>query len=174
MNTLKNIGIGAVGVLFAVVVALTMGHTAVKEVNTAFGSATSPDIQSPYFSFGGVRQWAGSTDNLIQASTTICAIQSPAGTSTLEVGSIQLSVSSSTASTVTLAKSTVPNGSSTIFQSNSVSAGAQATITTLATTTSAGVTNYTFAPNTYFVVSMGGGTGTYSPTGSCKAIWVQN
>lgn len=138
------------------------------------GSVSSPDIQSPYFSFGGVRRWGARTETLNSATTTVCALQAPAATSTLEFASIRFSVSSTTASTVTIAKATTPYATTTLLASGSVAANAQATL--VASTTNSVVVDGigVFAPNTYLVVGMAGGAGTFSPTGVCQATWVQN
>lgn len=133
------------------------------------GSVSSPDIQSPYFSYGDVRFWAGSTNNLAQATTTVCAIQAPASTSTLQYGSIRFSVGSTTASLVTFAKAATAFATTTSLGQFTVAANAQGTAfasTTLGTAI--------FAPNEWFVVGMQGGVGTFSPTGRCLAEWVQN
>lgn len=136
------------------------------------GSVTNPDIPSPYLSFGGVRRWAGSTTNLNQATTTVCAIQAPVATSTLVSGGIRFAVSSTTASTVTIAKATTAFATSTLLNTVSVGANAQATVLAASTTLSAlEQTNRTFAPNEWLVVGMAGGVGTFSPSGLCEATW---
>lgn len=153
-----------------------------KSAPIKVGAATSPDISSPYVSWGDLRHWAYRTISLNQATTTICAIQSPASTSTLSVNSsIQLTVSTSTASILTLAKATTAFATSTVLATSSVAANAQIT-TTAATTTIATdavtktltIADRIFAPNTWFVVGISGGTGTFSPTGTCEAEWVEN
>jgi len=130
------------------------------------GAVSSPDIMSPYFSFGGVRHWAGRTDSLTQATTTVCALQSPSATSTLETAFINFTVSSTTASTVTLAKATTAYATTTSLGAITLSANAQG-IAVASTTGS-----HIFSPNTWFVVGMAGGIGTFSPTGTCQAVWV--
>lgn len=138
------------------------------------GSVSSPDIQSPYFSFGGVRHWGARTETLTSATTTICALQSPPATSTLEFASIQLTTSSTTASTVTIAKATTAFATTTLLGNGSISANAQGTIVA-STTNSVNPSGLgVFSPNTYLVVGMAGGIGTFSPVGSCIATWVQN
>lgn len=173
---IKNIIIGIAAMIAVVSAGLFLNST--NDISTVIdkpaGAVSSPTLMSPYFSFGGVRQWARSTGSLTQATTTVCAIQSPAATSTLEMGSIQFTVSSTTASTVTLAKASTPYATTTSLGSHAVAANAQATI--LATTTATvGIGDKTiFEPSTYFVVGMAGGTGTFSPTGTCKAVWIEN
>lgn len=150
------LGLGAIG---------AFGHHS-AEPTQLLGAVSSPDIMSPYFSVGGVVEWKAHTITLTQASTTVCAIQSPAATSTLSSANILFSVSSTTASTVTLAQSTTPYATTTSLGSITLAANARGQA--LASTT-----GVVFSPNTYFVVSMTGGIGTFSPTGVCQASWQQ-
>lgn len=162
-------GVAVLGVLFP-----KATNTVVEKViEKPLGALSSPDIMSPYISFGGVRQWA-QRGTFRSASTTIASIQSPVATSTLLSATCDFDVSSTSASTVTFAKDTDESGSSTPLQSFSVSAGAQAHLSLPATTTTAGMSNLVFAPSSYFNVTMGGGNGTYSPTGGCNLRWVEN
>jgi hypothetical protein len=159
-----------------IVVALVIGgvknETSELLNGPSVGSVSSPDIASPYLSFGDVRRWASHTGSLTQATTTICALQSPAATSTLVLGTLRLDVSSSTASTITYAKAATPYATTTLFNSVAVAANGQAAILAASTTVSALTqTNAIFAPNQYLVVGMQGGVGTFSPTGSCNAVW---
>lgn len=132
------------------------------------GALSGPDLPYPYFSFGGVPQWANRTDSLTQATTTVCALQSPSSTSTLDFASIRLDVSSTTAATVTLARAATAFATTTSLGAISVPANAQG-IAVASTTGS-----HIFPPSTWFVVGMAGGIGTFSPSGSCRAIWVQS
>lgn len=154
----------AVGSVFVATLIFVGIQTATKP-DFSVGASTSPDISSPYISFGDVRLWASHTGSLNQATTTICALQSPASTSTLVRGTILLTVSSTTASTITLAKATTPYATTTSLGASAITANGQGYA--VASTTG----SHIFAPNTYFVVGMAGGTGTFSPTGSCNATW---
>lgn len=112
------------------------------------------------------------TQALDTATTTVCSLQSPSATSTLESGAITLDVSSTTASTITIAKAATAFATTTLIRSASVSANAQATIIAASTTLSAlEQTNRIFGPSEWLVVGMAGGTGTFSPTGDCWANW---
>lgn len=142
-----------------------------KPEDKATGALTSPAIMSPWFSVGGLEEWETKAD-LTTSTTTVCAIQAPAATSTLSGGGINLVVSSTTASTVTIAKATTAFATTTLIRSASVSAGAQGAVLAASTTISAlEQTNRTFAPNEWLVFSMTGGIGTFSPTGNCSAIF---
>lgn len=163
---LKNVSISLVAVGL-----LVMGGLAINKdqvVTQPVGAISSPDLNSQYFSFGGVRQWAGRTDSLTAATTTVCAIQSPAGTSTLVSFSLRLDVSSTTASTVTVARAATAYATTSAIETVSVGANAQALV--IASTTVQKDLR-TFGPSTWLVGSMAGGTGSFSPSGSCRAVF---
>lgn len=134
------------------------------------GALTGPDIPYPYFSFGDVRSWANAK-SLVTATTTICALQSPTATSSLEFGSLNLDTSSTTASLITIAKSATAFATTTII-GNQYNVGANAQAAIIASSTPS-AENLTFAPSQWLVFGMQGGTGTMSPTGKCQAIWRQ-
>lgn len=134
-------------------------------VRDSAGAISSPDIQSNYFSYGGVRHWGVRTESLIQASTTVCALQGPAATSSLRFASIRLNVSSTTASNVNFGVGPTPYAISTAIGGQAVAANAKADV--VATST------LIVSPNAYVVFTMSGGTGTFSPTGNCEATWIE-
>lgn len=158
--------------VFGLVLALVLGGVAVsrpaqvvKEVAVKAGSVASPDLPFPCLSVGGVRRCSGQMSPT-QATTTICAIQSPAATSTLVGLGATLTVSSSTASRLVIASSTTAYATTTHFASTDIAANAQMTL--VSTSTRA---DKVISPNTWFVFSMNGGTGTFSPSGSCFATF---
>lgn len=128
-----------------------------------------PVINGPYIQYGGVTTYAARTDNLNQASTTACSLQSPAATSTLVLGSsgIRYEVSSTTAVTAKFYKAANPDTATTFLFGAALSANAKGTIVA---TTSADA--FVFGPNQWFNVVQTGGTGTYSPSGACQAQFV--
>lgn len=148
------------------------------------GAVSSPDINSPYFSFGGVRQWAGHTDTLNQASTTICSLQSPAATSTLRFADVKLTTGTTTAIALEMAKDTTPSATTTRLGYIVLGSGDRVTlIAGVASTTSfsaSGVSHtkddsdLIFAPNTYLNVKYGAALGALNVlVGSCNAIWAE-
>lgn len=163
---LASVGIGAV-----------VGHSGKSPV-VQVGAATSPDISSPYFSYGGVRHWAAQT-GLRAGTTTVCALQSPASTSTAQTIGVKIDNASSTATIWDVAKASTPFATTTLLGSAySVGAGAQAFIRA-STSPTAGDASV-FAPNTYVVIgvrqaiSAGDTAGTgFVPTGICEASWVE-
>ena len=146
-----------------------------KQTSTVLGSVASPDIMSKWFSFGGVRQWAGKLEALATASSTVCAIQGPAATSTLGHGSVRFTLASTSAISVDLAKGTTQYATTTkIGSTYGIAASAQATIVASSTGSVAG-NGTIFAPNDWFVVrfneySNSSGAGN-APTGVCEAQW---
>lgn len=154
----------AVALSITAIVVSVMGGSSVAD---KFGAVSSPDIPSPYFSYGDIRFWGAKTTSLTSATTTVCSLQSPAATSSLVTAAVRLTTSSTTASTVTLAKATTPYATTTSLGAISVSANGQGVA--VASTTG----SHIFAPNTYFVVGMQGNTGTFSPVGVCQATWME-
>jgi hypothetical protein len=134
------------------------------------------DIPSPYFTFGGVREWAR-RNTLAQATSTVCAIQSPVATSTLVGASIRFDLASTSAVSVDLAKGTTQYATTTkIGTTYSIAASAQATIVASSTGSVAGDATI-FAPSTWFLVrinelSSSSGAGN-APTGICQAVFRQ-
>lgn len=128
-----------------------------------------------------------------QATTTVCAIQAPAATSTMIDGGANFSISSTSASFVTIAKATTQYATTTILATSTVSANAQgysdamatssnpsgvtATPLSISTANQLVLTDRTFAPNTWMVVGMAptaaqsGGGATFSPVGYCHATF---
>lgn len=130
-----------------------------------FGSATGPQISSPWFSFGDVNHWASKVSVSPTGSTT-CAIQSPPATTTLVTA---------TASYSRLASTTqVEIGYATTPMATTTSLGQQTVLTTggvvIASTT---LSTLVVAPNAYINVKIGGGStaGTVTPLGTCVAVF---
>ena len=154
---------------------------------------SSPDVMSPWFSFGGVRQWAAHDESLNAASTTACQLQSPAATSTLQFGSLQLTVSTTSISIIEIAKSASTNNTATTTKiGNVITLSASATNVSIVASTSPSTQAFAdgasagkvgaliFAPNEWLVFKMlpadtdaDGTIGTVSPTGVCQAVWTQ-
>lgn len=162
----------AVGVGF-VAIALKGPVSVGPDGKVQVGSVTNPEIPSPWVAWGGVFNYAGSLTALKTATTTVCAIQSPAATSTLENFQIRFDVSSSMASIVTIAKSNTAFATTTQLGTDyAIAAGAQAFIQA-SSSPQAGTANI-FGPNQWLVVGMRGGAGTFSPTGTCQANWISS
>jgi hypothetical protein len=131
----------------------------------------------PYndFSIGGLRTWTYKYP-MATATTSVCSILSPAATSTLDLSktAVVFTVSSTSASKITIAKGLNTTATTTQFGTTySLAGNEQAVI--LASTTAAqdNLDINIFAPNTSLNVGMQGGVGTFSPTGFCTASFVE-
>ena len=126
-------------------------------------------IPSQHFTWGDVTRWTFRTDNLNAATTTPLAIQAPAATSTLALGSgCRFEVSSSSAKAIRFAKATSPNATTTFLFGANIAAGAKGTVVA-----STSIDAFVFEPNSWLTMSMVGGSGVDSPSGSCHATFVQ-
>ncbi len=174
-NYLITAGI-ALGVVLLVLVAKPKTPTPtaqeVAQELKALGAVSNPDIQSPYFSFGGVRYWGQrGTSN---ASTTPCAIQSPAATSTLVYASFSVASTSATATYLEFGKDTTAYSTTTSLGIVSIGANVKGTAVASSTANWANVDGSTvFTPNTYLVAKVMNAA--YAQlSGTCQAVWVQN
>jgi len=59
------------------------------DVEVKFGALSSPMIPSPFLNWGGVSEWRSGND-LRTATSTLCALQSPAATSTLRTATLRV------------------------------------------------------------------------------------
>lgn len=164
--------IGGVAVLALVVAGVAVSKPAqVVERTIQVGAVSSPDIISPYFSFGGVRQWA-THQSVAQATSTFCAMQSPAATTTLLRASVNLTFASSSAQNVVLTRASTQYATTTLLGQLSTPAGGQGVIVATTTTLTDGIV----APNSWITAGWTGalGDGTNSaPVGTCNAIFVE-
>lgn len=147
-----------------------------------FGALSSPDIPWTYLNWGGVIRPQNSMV-MNTGTTTPCSIQSPAATSTLESFSARFDTSTSTTPTYFVAQSKIMTSTTTATtqvatQLITVAGTANEVgrlIDLVATSTSAGVAaGWVFPPNSFINLAIAGGTGTFSPSGECKATWIQN
>lgn len=167
MKTILGMLFGAVLVIAGVFTG-SLFHAA-----PAPGSITGPDSYATYQSVNGVTIFFNRVKMSV-GTTTPCTIKSPTATSTLDLASgASFTTSTTTASVVTFNKSTAPATTGTSLGVGNLAANAKGTILA-STTISSTLVDPTkvFAPNTYFVMSMTGGTGTYSPVGFCQANFI--
>lgn len=165
-------------IITGLVIALGLGvFGTVKQSQTVvvksetLGSVASPDSTFKYIGVGGIRTYFAS-GNLTTATTTVCSLVSPAATSTLQSAGITLTTSSTTASTVRIARAagTNNNASTTVFAIMDVAANAQAEVIATSTMTNT-LTDRVVKPNSRINFSMSGGVGTFSPVGVCHATF---
>jgi len=144
----------------------TVVREVVKEIREEpnLGALSSPNIISQYLSVNDVRSWYGHTDSLNAASTTVCAFQGPAATSTA-TWAVKLDSSSTTASILQFGTGAFSTATTT-RSGTDVAVGANAKAAAFASTT-------IIAPYGWVTVGMRGGTGTHTPTGACSAIFTE-
>ena len=162
--------IGSV-VILSNVRSIGTGQNTFVEKLVDLGSVSGPEITSDFLSVNGVEtHYRYSKFN--SATTTVLALRSPlSATSTLDSFVCNFAVSSTTASTVHIAKATTAFATTTNINTYAIGADAQATIVASTTGSVAGDATI-FAPGTYAVVGMTGGAGTFSPTGGCSAEFI--
>ncbi len=168
IKTVLVSGVVALVVALLAVFSFGGGET-VREIvkERTLGAAAGPDIISPYLRWGGVATYR-SAQAMNSATTTVCALRAPRATSTLESFIAATEVSSTSAVLATLALSGVndeaPSASTTALVTfASVAANAKGLYTQASST----VVN----PGQWVVLTFKGGSGTFSPTGSCQATW---
>lgn len=135
------------------------------------GSATGPEISSPYITVGGLTTYYG-RQTLRPATTTPCALQGPASTSTLEIAQFQVTTGTSTATTWTIAQATTAFATTTSVGSFTVASGAQVSTSTIPST----LPGFVVSPNAYIVFGLAGIGGNSIPgsavAGTCSAEFI--
>lgn len=168
MNKIISVGI---------VIALLLGGYATffktaEVINPETGEKVVVGAQpiSPYnyTCFGGVCRFA-QMKSLAQATSTICAIQSPAATSTLVSAAVHIDINT-TASTAVIGKATTAFATTTKLAQVAIAAGTELNL--VASTSPATSGANVFSPNTWLVASLEG-SGAVSLDGNCQATWEQ-
>lgn len=186
---LANVGkvVAALAILVASLVGSYSGSFVASvpiPADSVLGALSGPDISSPYLNVNGVTKQYRSIA-LNQASTTICSLRSPAATSTLVFGSVKILTPTTTTISLEIAKSTVPDATTTRLAYDLSVAGQTTMVVAVGTSTDATAPSnvvYTifqddliFAPNTYLNVKYGSTLGiTNTLVGSCKAEFIEN
>lgn len=165
MNNTKVVA----GILIALAI-ITTGYVLVSNHQAApsknVGAISSPDLPWTYLSWGGMATFRNQSA-MRGATTTLCAIQSPAATTTLAFAGYTITVGTSTASNLDLATSTsaFATTSAVLISNTSVASNAQASQSWFSSGT-----NSIIAPNTWVIVQAGNvGLGGYTYVGSCDA-----
>lgn len=143
-------------VVLSVAIVIAIGGAYVfPSVQTYLGSVVGPELLSPFFSVDGVKhEYRKAKFNT--ATTTPCALKSPAATSTLAFASAQVTTASSTATTWTLAKATTAFATTTLLNTFSLGSGVLGTMVATSTTVVAVDDQTVIAPNQYLVWGVAG------------------
>lgn len=176
MNSTKNIVIAGLvaalltGAIFVVMNPAQDGRDGANGQN-GLGALSSPDVSSPYFSFGGVREWATSAE--FKSASTTCAVQSPAATTTLVSATARFDSIPDAASTWELGNATTAYATTTSLGKFALGSGAKGDL--IATTSVTALTDGRVAPSTYINLKIATTTaGTYSgwtPVGRCNVVF---
>lgn len=138
----------------------------VAVVGQQAGSVSGPDISFPYLGINNLITYYNHVTMNV-GTTTLCAITSPAATSTIELATWNVSIGTSTASNIDLA-----TGSTAFATSSELTANTALNANAIGNTTwypSSG-TGSVVGPNTFILVkTVGAGLGGYTYRGSCDA-----
>ena len=172
---MKNYLIPAVISIVVVAIGLMFFSPTPNVINQMVGSGGN-SLTTPDFTYGGITSYRVALNLAdIQANTgtgtsTVCAIQSPAATSTLRMAAVRFDLATTTAVQVTLAKASTPYATTTALGGGALGASAQGTFIATTTPLDSVDEDKVFGPSKYFVVGVSGGAGgKYTPTGVCQA-----
>lgn len=144
------------------------------------GAVSGPDIPSPYFSVGGQRQWMAHPQ-FLTGSSTLCGIQSPAATTTLEFFSA-IGRTGPYAYEYTLSWGATQNASTTRLAQGWVGSEGQGEIVATSTIGIGGTTlskaDNVIPPNTWLMARVGttsatAASATFAPTGTCGLMLIE-
>ena len=129
------------------------------------GAATGPELSSPYFTFGGVRQWARKTS--MTTGSTTCSIQGPVATSSLVAASASFTNVAST-TVMEIGLSSTAFATTTQIAVTTVTGGLQSQLVASSTSNTLIV-----PPNFYVNTKVGSGAiaGTTNTAGTCIAVF---
>lgn len=155
----------------ALVIALSLHGTKVVQQN--LGAVASPDIQSPYFSVGGMRTWSNKSV-MRTASTSVCSIQAPAATSTLLYASARFDSGNGYLTTYEFGASAAQGATTTVLARYTFASGANLTGNIVSTTTTA-LADMVLVPNAWINlnVATSSASSLYAPSGECQAEFRQ-
>lgn len=159
-----NLLLGAVGVVALVVAILALSKPAQVIVERGIGAVTSSENLTSPMCVDGICRYQTKIV-MTSPSQTPCAIKSPNATTTLERHTINITVGSSTAATLSLATSTTATATTTNLATYTLTANTQNTYS-FAGTSGAGIV----PPNTWIVLGAAGGPANgHQLTGTCSA-----
>ncbi len=188
MNKQSYFTIGAlvIAILVIGVIGFTVREPVVNVEPTVIpmGAISGPDITSPYLSVNGVQFWPYSS-SLNTASSTLCDFVTPAATSTLISGSLQITTGTTTAVQYEIGKGSLPTATTTSLGTFKQSTSA-IKFTMMASTTPAELSGgnidpaTVFGPSQHLVFKYGPAHSLTTNTtknvfvGSCKALFIVN
>lgn len=175
-NTLKYVAVAIVAGALVTAGYLVKGPSIVKTVER-LGAVSSPDIMSPYFSFGGVRSWGYHTKFDSAATTTLCSFQTPASTSTLVYAVARAQTATSTLLALEWGKDNTNRTATTTSLGYAIVASGKLWTAVASSTAGSFVGGDTMIdgktvlpPSSYVVFKMGGSAIGPSLTGVCDVV----
>ena len=174
----KNVLVSAGVALLMVVLGLVfLGQPSIKIIERIVGAMPGPTISSPYLSVNDVVFWP-TRRSLTSATTTPCAIQSPAATSSLIYGGMFISVGTTTATVLDMATSTTAFATTTaIAGTKNVPSGWQGSIdSNWDPGNNTSTSSLIFAPSTWVVFGERGvaePAGRSEARGFCSALFME-
>lgn len=158
-------------VLAATLLVILGGITAYSFTRTpgalpVFGAVSGPDqTGSDHYSENGITSWPASAP-FTQGTTTVCAIPSPAATSTLTLATFASSNVSTTTSVLTFALAANRYATTTQLGTNYAIAANSGAYVVSSTTNASG--SIVIGPSQWVVMSLAGAGYTFFPTGQCQ------
>lgn len=167
---MKNV-IVSIGIALSLTLSIfAISHTTVAVPNNRTGSLA--EIPSPYLKVNGVTRNYARVD-MRTATTSLCAFQNGAATTTIQSVSFQIQTGTSTAATIDIATSTTAFATTTnLSAANSVAANAQGSF--YWSPVGGSVNDAKLAPNEWVnIMTAGAGLGGYTYGGHCTLVTEQ-
>jgi len=167
----KNIVIAILILIVVIGGGLYLTGTENKVVpSPSLGALAGPDIPYQWLRIGGVYNEYRS-QSMRTATTSLCAMLSPAATSTLQFVSWQITAGTTTAATIDIGTSTTAFATTTnLVTATAVASGAQGY--KYWTPAGAALDDAMIAPSTYLnVMTASPGLSGYTYTGTCQAVF---
>lgn len=144
-------------------------ESAITQLSESFGASTTHDL-GYWYKVGGVLHY-GQSMTMKTSTTTPCALQGPAASSTLIFFSAYFKTSSTSASLVTMAKASTAFATTTALGTYNFAANGAGSVVASTTPGQAAEAN-NFTGEQWAVVGMQGNPSHFSPTGACHAEWI--
>lgn len=172
----KKLGLGLVVVAIIAISGVFLPSNGGSVIERIVGASPGPARTEKCESTNGVTKcWE--RQKLYTATTTPCNIKTRGATSTLVFSSIDITTSSSTATTWTLATSTVPNATTSVIQIQILASGQLGQFVKFATSSSGTLSAAAsiMPPNTYIAWGASGffPADTTKLNGFCQAEWIE-
>ena len=170
MNTKLSIALVVITILAVAGCFLPFGGSTVVE--KMVGATPGSDFYYDSLNFNGVVTYYKEV-GMLKATTSLCAIKSPAATTTLERIAWQITGGTTTAATIDIGTSTTAYATTTnLVSATAVASGAQAY--KYWTPVGGTVNDAMMSPNTWVnVMTAGAGLNGYTYTGKCEAVFTE-